>query len=120
MAPTAIPSDAPDVTQEVLGGGGLGFAQAARLFPPFREGRPVHPSTLWRWHAVGVSLPGGRVVRLEAVRLGGRHLTSRAAVERFIRAQQEAGTNIVPAARTAQQRRRGNGDAAAQLERLGI
>ena len=70
----------------------ISFAQAARLIPPSRRGRPVSPSCVWRWHRSGVKLPDGRVVRLEALKLINRFLTSVQAVHRFIRAQQpEAG-----------------------------
>ena len=51
----------------------LTFSAAARSLP----GRP-HPSTIWRWHRVGV-----RGIRLEAVRLGGRYITSQEALDRF-------------------------------------
>jgi hypothetical protein len=64
------------------------FGQAAAMFPPFRKGRPVSPSCVWRWHRHGVRLQDGRVVRLEAVRVAGRFLTTIEAVHRFIAAQQ--------------------------------
>jgi hypothetical protein len=54
------------------------LAQAAKLLPPGRRGKATHVSTLMRWIN-----PGARGVRLEAVRLGGRWLTSAAALQRF-------------------------------------
>jgi hypothetical protein len=56
----------------------LSLAQAAKLIPPTRQDKPVHVSTLVRWILHGV-----RGVQLEAVRVGGRWITSREALERF-------------------------------------
>jgi hypothetical protein len=56
----------------------ISLVQAARLIPPGRNGKATHISTLMRWIN-----PGARGVRLEAVRLGGRWLTSAAALQRF-------------------------------------
>ena len=75
------------ISAEVLAGAGLSLSQAARRFPPFREGKSVSPSTVFRWIHSGVRLPDGTRVRLEACRLGGRWLTSGPAIERFIHAQ---------------------------------
>ncbi len=75
------------ITTEILAGCGLSLSQAAHRFPPFREGKSVCPSTVFRWIHSGVRLPDGRRVRLEACRLGGRWLTSGPAIERFIHAQ---------------------------------
>ena len=54
-----------------------------RLLPRGRNGRPVHPQTVLRWVRRGV-----HGVRLEAVKLGGRWVTSRAALNEFIQALQ--------------------------------
>jgi hypothetical protein len=56
----------------------ISLTEAAGLVPPGRRGRPTHLSTLLRWIK-----PGVRGVRLEAVRLGGRWVTSREALQRF-------------------------------------
>jgi hypothetical protein len=56
----------------------LTLAQAARLRPPGRQGRPTHPSTIYRWISRGV-----RGCKLEAIRLGGTLYTSREALQRF-------------------------------------
>src|SRR5947209_1904698 len=61
----------------------ISLSQAARLLPPGRRGRPVTLSCVLRWVLDGVKLPSGEVVRLEAVRLGGRWITSVEALERF-------------------------------------
>src|SRR5262249_39567935 len=75
------------ITSEVLSGSGLSLSQAARRFPPYRASKPVAPSTIFRWIAEGVRLRDGRRLRLEAVRLGGRWLTSELAIQRFISRQ---------------------------------
>jgi hypothetical protein len=56
---------------------------ACKQIPPGRGGERCHISTLVRWISRGVLSPNGSRVRLEAIRLGGRWLTSRAAIQRF-------------------------------------
>jgi hypothetical protein len=56
---------------------------AASLIPPARNGKRTHLSTLLRWITAGARSPSGERVRLEAVRLGGRWMTSREALQRF-------------------------------------
>ena len=73
-----------DVVSEKL----ISFAQAAAMFPSSRRDRPVSPSCIWRWFRHGVRLANGQVVRLEAVKVAGRHLTSVEAVRRFVASQQ--------------------------------
>ena len=60
----------------------------AELLGSFREGRPTHPRTITRWMLAGIDLPDGRRLKLEHVRAGGRLLSSRAALTRFLEAQQ--------------------------------
>ena len=109
------------ISAEVLNGAALSLSQAAHRFPPFRENKPVAPSTVFRWIASGVRLPDGSRVRLEAVRLGGRWLTSGPAIERFI-ARQTPNLNDDPSPtpRTARQRQRAAEAAGKELERMGI
>lgn len=57
------------------------LSAAARRLPCLRAGRPVNPSTLWRWATKGV-----RGVRLETIRIGATTATSVEALERFIAA----------------------------------
>jgi hypothetical protein len=57
------------------------LAQGAARLPQLRRGRPVHPSTLWRWASCGL-----RGVVLETVFLGGVRVTSTNALRRFFRA----------------------------------
>jgi len=113
-----------DISSEQL----LSLPQAARRFPPYRRGRPVNPSTVWRWISSGVKLSGGRRVKLGAVRLSGRWLTSVEALARFIEAQTpDLGNGASLAAdaapetpRAENQRRRRSEKAGAKLKALGI
>lgn len=61
----------------------LTFSAAARLMPQRRQGRPVHPSTLWRWYRCGVWVGSDRVC-LEAVRTPSGMATTAAAMQRFL------------------------------------
>jgi hypothetical protein len=101
----------------------LSLAQAARRFPPYRLGRPVSPSCVWRWCHEGVKVPGVGVVRLECVRLSGRWLTSEEAISRFVARQTPAADGEAAAShapRTPNQRRRAAERADKELEKLGI
>lgn len=62
------------------------FADAAKLLPALRGGRPVSASSVWRWMRRGVLDRHGVRVRLETIRLGGTHCTSDEAIVRFVRA----------------------------------
>src|SRR5262245_33811722 len=85
----------------------MGLPQAARSIPSGRGNRPVNPRTLFRWISTGVKLPSGQVLRLEAVRLGGRWLTSAEALQRFADAQTpDLGQPALPLPRTPTARRR--------------
>src|SRR5262249_45716324 len=65
----------------------LSVTQAARRCGRFRGDRPTHPSTITRWILAGAKTPDGRQIRLEAVRLGGKWVTSEEALLRFAQAQ---------------------------------
>jgi hypothetical protein len=56
---------------------------ACRLIPPGRQGKKTHLSTLLRWILQGARSPSGERVKLDAVRLGSRWMTSREALQRF-------------------------------------
>jgi hypothetical protein len=79
-----------DAVARLLREGLISTSAAARLLA-VKHGKPVHASTISRWANEGVRLPGGRVVRLEAIRLGGRVRTTEAAVHRFVCHQQAGG-----------------------------
>jgi len=59
------------------------FAQAARLVPRRRAGRPCAVSTIWRWALKGVRAADGTRIRLEYTRVGGTRMTSAEALKRF-------------------------------------
>jgi hypothetical protein len=106
---------------EVLNGSGLSLSKAARCFPSFREDKPVAASTVFRWIFAGVRLPDGSRVRLEAVRLGGRWLTSREAIQRFMEAQTPTfGDSAAPKPRTTKQRESAADRAGKELTAIGI
>lgn len=88
---------------------------------PKRRGRPVHISTIMRWINHGVKGPDGRLVRLEAVRMGG-WVTSLEAVSRFTAALTPAITphaqSTLP--RTPGQRERAALRAREELVRRGV
>ncbi len=66
----------------------LSLTQAARepIFPPGRKGARPTLSCILRWVLKGLKGPEGRFVRLEAMRLGCRWITSREAIQRFAEA----------------------------------
>lgn len=96
----------PQVLQEIRDGHGLGMAAASRLLPGVGGGG-CDPSTLFRWATSGVKTMNGTRVKLEAVRVGRRLVTTGPALERFVLAT-TAGYNLdpTPAPRTPAQRRK--------------
>jgi hypothetical protein len=102
----------------------LSLAQAARepLFPPGRNGAKPTLSCILRWILNGVNGPTGDRIRLEAVRLGRRWITSREAIQRFAErlTPQLGESEPVRSTRTAVERGRAAERAAKQLEKAGI
>jgi hypothetical protein len=94
------------------------FSEAAEHLP-LLNGRKIHTSALWRWATRGV-----RRVKLEALLLGGRYVTSIEALERFGRglAETAAPKDIPPATRprTDRHREKAIGRARKRLEAAGI
>jgi hypothetical protein len=116
-------TEQPQIIAEVLAGEGISLAEAAHLVPSFRPGRPTNAATVWRWSARGVRLHNGLVVKLETCRIGGRQMTSRAALGRFIAAQTllfDVEPGPTPAPPTPARRSRLARRASEELERLGI
>jgi hypothetical protein len=94
---------------------------ACRLIPPARNGKRCHLSTVLRWILAGARGPSGERVRLEAVRLGDRWLTSREALQRFSeRLTPCLDSPASPPPRTPTQRRRASERAARELEKEGV
>jgi hypothetical protein len=99
----------------------LSLSQAARLLPPGRRNQPVSLGCVLRWVLHGAKAPSGETVRLEALRLGGRWITSREALQRFAEAltPQTRGEPSSPI-RTPKQRRRAAKRAGQEVEEMGI
>jgi hypothetical protein len=110
------------VLTEIQSGDGLSLSAAGRLFPGHRGGASVDPSTVFRWVTKGTRTTGGRAVKLEAARVGGRWLTSRGAVGRFVAALTEAAIPSAPPApvtRAPTARARATKRAVAALKKMG-
>lgn len=113
----------PDVITEIVAGDGLTMGQVASLLPAHRGTAKATTSSVWRWVTAGARGVGGRVVRLEAAKFGGRFLTSRQALARFAAAltSADAGTggDPDPKPRSPAARKRASNLAAKKLIELG-
>jgi hypothetical protein len=99
----------------------LTLSQAARLIPPARGGKRCHISTIARWIISGTRALDGSIVRLEAARLGGRWITSREAIGRYMqRLTPRTDTPAPEMPRTPIARERACRRAADQLEGMGV
>lgn len=108
------------LTAEIAAGGGLSLAQAARLIPPTRGGRPTHSSCVYRWCTAGTIGTDGQRHRLEAARCGCRTLTTDGALRRYLAALSGGVTAAVAEIRTPTRRAREHAAATAALAKLGI
>src|SRR5262249_25638885 len=95
----------------------ISLADVPKCIPPGRSGRPTHISTVVRWISKGV-----QGVKLEAIRLGGRWVTSREALQRFAErlTNVRAGNPIPTSVRTSSRRQAAAVLAERELEKLGI
>jgi hypothetical protein len=93
------------------------LAEAAARVPSFRPGKKTHVATIFRWIQHGV-----RGVKLEAVRLGGRWVTSVEALQRFAEAcSASPAPDASPSHRpTSATHRRAAERADRELARLGV
>jgi len=107
---------------DIFGEGPVPLAAATKLIPPGRSGKATAISTLVRWITTGAKDLHGQRVRLEAVRVGDRWMTSRPALERFIErlTPRFEDSEPAPAPRTMTQRQRAAERAAKELEAAGI
>jgi hypothetical protein len=105
-----------DVASEPL----ISLRDAAKLIPPARQGRAVSFQCILRWVLEGAKAPNGERVHLEALRLGGRYVTSHAAIQRFAEALTPRTDTRPSPHRTPRQRRRAAERAEKELERMGI
>jgi hypothetical protein len=117
------PTETPQVLTEIQAGEGLALSAAGRLFPAHRGNGTLDPSTIFRWVTRGSRSAEGRVVKLEGVRVGGRWLTSRGAVTRFVAALTGAmdltATTSTPSPQTPAARLLAAERATAALKKLG-
>jgi hypothetical protein len=98
----------------------LSLSQAAAMLPKGRRGRPVTLSCVLRWITDGVRTPSG-IVYLEALRLGGRWLTSLEALARFADAQTpRKDGDPAPVRRSPTARARAVAKAEQELSAIGI
>jgi hypothetical protein len=98
----------------------ISLSQAAEKFPGHRGAKRLHPATLTRWILKGVRGTDGRIVKLEASRVGGRWLTSEPALRRFSAALTAAGTATdTPPVRIPTARQSASERAAAELRAMG-
>jgi hypothetical protein len=108
-----------DILNETI----VSIREGAALYPGRRHGKKLNFSTLWRWIINGIRAADGQVVRLEAVRLGARWVTSREAIARFSARLTPPTTETTGSAgnlRTPSQRQRESQAAAQELEKIGI
>jgi hypothetical protein len=97
------------------------LAAAVKLVPPARTGKRTHLSTLLRWILTGAKAPDGSLVKLEAIRLGNRWMTSKPALQRFAERLTPRPDSPAPASvRSPSRRQRAGERAAEELERLGM
>ena len=96
----------------------ISLSQAATRFPGHRGAERLHPATMTRWILKGVRSVDGRRVKLEAVRLGCRWLTSEPALQRFADALSAPPPDSAPT-RTPIARQKASERADAELRAMG-
>lgn len=121
MSPTDTHRESiPQVLNEIQSGEGLSLSAAGRLFPAHRGPGTVDPSTVFRWVTKGAKTPAGSLMKLEAVRVGGRWLTSRSALTRFVAALTAAvDPTPPPPPRSATERKKASDAAGKKLAQMG-
>lgn len=109
------------IMNEIMNGQGQPLARLARIIPPYRQGKSTTLSCLLRWTLHGVLSPDGSRVRLEAVRMAGRWISTPSAIGRFIQAQTPPTDPAPqPVPRSPAKRLRASERAAIELEKLGV
>jgi hypothetical protein len=121
--PIIKPDTVPDLLSEIQTGQGLSISAAGRGFPGHRGNNSIDPSTIFRWIKKGARAVDGTVVKLAALRVGGRWLTSKSAVARFVEALTAAAdpgeNSSAPMLRSPTERQRASVRAAAFLKSKG-
>ena len=108
-----------NTVSRLLTEGLIGTGASARLFGQMKGGRPVHPGTIVRWHLKGVRTSDSRTICLEAIRVGGKLMTSRPALVRFLAEQQFVPRSNPLTSRTPSERSLAAKAAGKQLEEAG-
>jgi hypothetical protein len=104
---------------EIDRGEGLTLSQLARRVPRTRLNLPVTLGCVLRWVIAGTKMPSGPPVKLEALRLAGKWITTPGAFRRFMLEQTPIGAApTMP--RTAAKRSRAADRAARELEAAGV
>ncbi len=99
----------------------LRLQQVGKYLPPTRNGKHPTLSCVLRWILQGVKLPSGETVRLEAIRISGRWITSVEALQRFAERQTPVIADTKPTAtRTPTARQRAVDRADRELAKAGI
>ena len=96
------------------------LTEACRILPRGRNGAKPHISTLVRWITDGAPATDGRRVRLSAVRVGGKWITSRAALREFSALLTPHLEPDMPPPLTPSKRRREEEERGKRLEKVGI
>ena len=98
----------------------ISLTDVAGHVPPRFPGKKTHLSTILRWILTGIKSPDGSRVRLEAVRLGGKWVTTRPAVQRFVEKLTPALDRGRPSGRSSAARQRATDRAESALSKAGI
>lgn len=98
----------------------ISLHDGCKLVPSSRSGKKLNIATMWRWINDGVLALDGSRVKLQAIRLGGRWLTSHEAIERFSAALTGDTGNAPAPIRTPAARSRAAEVARKKLEAIGI
>jgi hypothetical protein len=97
------------------------LSDLCQFVPPGRDGKKTHLSTLLRWILKGVRTATGQLVKLEALRLGGRWICTRESLQRFAEAlTPHLDGDPLSTPRTPGKRQRAAEAAGKQLEKVGI
>lgn len=108
------------ILEEILGGDSLTLPGAAKLLPGHRDNDTLDAATVWRWVTVGSKTTCGELVKLEAARIGGRWLTSRRAIGRFMESLTPEAAPSVKPKRTNAERRKSADAARKRLIQAGV
>ena len=74
-----------------------------------------------RWILTGLKSPAGELVRLEGIRIGGKWLTSKEAMQRFAeRLTPDLNGTSAPSPRTPRQKQRAEAKVEAELQAAGF